>query len=168
MPVTPFQREVLGVIAANRNEDSHFAGGLVLHTADDSARFSHDFDIFHEAAADVARASDADVATLRAAGYDVLPLRGEWSKPDTFRKARVFRGDEHVEIDWAADSAFRFFPVEKDPLLGCRLHLFDIATNKGLTLSARTETRDYVDIVELAAAFHRSHRATTAREGAIR
>jgi hypothetical protein len=31
MPVTPFQREVLGVIAANRSEDSRFAVGLVLH-----------------------------------------------------------------------------------------------------------------------------------------
>lgn len=29
------------------------------------------------------------------------------------------------------------------------MHLFDIATNKALALSARTETRDYVDIVEL-------------------
>ena len=149
MPVTPFQREVLGVLAANRNEDSHFAGGLVLHTDDGSARFSHDFDIFHEAAEEVALASDADVATLRAAGYEIALLRGDWAKPDTFRKARVFCGAGHVEIDWAADSAFRFFPVESDQLLGCRLHLFDIATNKALTLSARTETRDYVDIVEL-------------------
>ena len=34
-------------------------------------------------------------------------------------------------------------------MLGWRLHLFDVATNKALALSARTETRDYVDIVEL-------------------
>ncbi len=149
MPVTPFQREVLRTIVANRNELSHFAGGLVLHADAGSARYSHDFDIFHEAAEDVARSSEADVATLRAAGYEVSLIRGDWSEPATFRKARVVRGDQHVEIDWAADSAFRFFPVENDPLLGCRLHLFDIATNKALTLSARTETRDYVDIVEL-------------------
>src|SRR5207237_5802518 len=57
------------------------------------------------------------------------------------------------EIDWAADSAFRFFPIERDPNLGWRLHLFDIATNKALALSARTETRDYVDIVELHKTF---------------
>ena len=55
-------------------------------------------------------------------------------------------------IDWAADSAFRFFPIERDPLLGWRLHLFDAATNKALTLAARTETRDYVDIIE----FHKT------------
>ena len=61
----------------------------------------------------------------------------------------VIRGGESVEIDWAADSAFRFFPIERDARLGWRLHLFDLATNKALTLSARTETRDYVDILEL-------------------
>jgi len=153
MPVTDFQREVLQAIAANRDELSHFAGGLVLHADPDSARFSHDFDIFHEVAEDVARSSDADVATLRAAGYEVSLIRGDWSQPATFRKAVVRRGAQSVEIDWAADSAFRFFPVEKDPLLGWRLHLFDMATNKALTLSARTETRDYVDIVAL----HRSY-----------
>ena len=149
MPVTEFQREVIGVIAANRNELSHFAGGLVLNAAPESARFSHDFDIFHEAAEDVARASAADVATLHAAGFEVAPAVGDWTKPGTFRKAVVKRGTQSVEIDWAADSAFRFFPVEKDLLLGCRLHLFDMATNKALALCARSETRDYVDIVEL-------------------
>src|SRR5207245_1582853 len=51
-------------------------------------------------------------------------------------------------IDWAADSAYRFFPIERDPVLGWRLHLFDAATNKALTLAARTETRDYIDITE--------------------
>ena len=149
MPLTAFQSEVLTVLAANRSEESHFAGGVVLHAAPDSARFSHDFDIFHEAAEEVARASDADAASLRAAGYAVAPVVGDWQKPGTFRKAHVSLGSNSVEIDWAADSAFRFFPIERDPLLGWRLHLFDMATNKALALCARTETRDYVDIVEL-------------------
>lgn len=52
-------------------------------------------------------------------------------------------------IALAADSAFRFFPIVQDALLGWRLHYFDAATNKALTLAARTETRDYVDILEL-------------------
>ncbi|MFA6547296.1 MAG: hypothetical protein WCS99_22955, partial [Limisphaerales bacterium] len=128
----------------------------MLTAADDSARFSHDFDIFHEVAEEVARASNRDVETLRLAGFQVeTPSRyGEWEKDATFRKAKVSRGGgESVEIDWAADSAFRFFPIERDPLLGWRLHLFDIATNKALALSARTETRDYVDIVELHRTF---------------
>ncbi|HRQ90978.1 MAG TPA: hypothetical protein PLA50_19470 [Bacteroidia bacterium] len=60
------------------------------------------------------------------------PLRGDWDKPATFRKARVGRDGEAVDIDWAADSAVRFFPIERDPLFGWRLHLFDMATNKAL------------------------------------
>lgn len=151
MPLTELQKALLTVLAANRSEESHFAGGLVLNAAGDSARFSRDFDIFHELAKEVTQASDRDVASLRAAGFNVETLSpcGEWEKEATFRKARVFREGETVEIDWAADSAFRFFPVERDPLLGWRLHLFDIATNKALTLAARTESRDYVDIIEL-------------------
>ena len=62
--------------------------------------------------------------------------------------ARLLSG-EVLAIDWAADSAFRFFPIVQDPLLGWRLHHFDAATNKALTLAARTETRDYIDILEL-------------------
>ena len=131
MPLTTFQKDVLAVLAAGRSED---------------------FDIFHEVAAEVVRASDHDAVSLRAAGFTVETFSryGEWET--TFRRARVRRApDDVVEIDWAADSAFRFFPIERDPLLGWRLHFFDAAANKALTLAARTETRDYVDILE----FHR-------------
>ncbi len=152
MPLTAFQEEVLAVLAANRSEESHFAGGLVLNAEVDSARFSHDFDIFHESGEAVVQASDRDVESLRQAGFTVEALSryGEWEKPAVdFRKARASGANGSVEIDWAADSAFRFFPIEEDERLGWRLHLFDLAVNKALTLSARTETRDYVDIVEL-------------------
>lgn len=155
MPLTTLQKDILTVLAGNRSEESHFAGGIVLNIAADSPRFSQDFDIFHELAEEVARASNRDVESLRRAGFEVLtPSRNnEWKEDATFRKARVSRGNESVEIDWAADSAFRYFPIERDPLLGWRLHLFDVATNKALALSARTETRDYVDIVELHKTF---------------
>jgi hypothetical protein len=155
MPLTALQKDILAVLAANRSEESHFAGGIVLNAADDSARFSHDFDIFHELAEEVARASRRDVESLRQAGFQVetKSRHAEWEEESTFRRARVTRGHEMVEIDWAADSAFRFFPIERDLLLGWRLHLFDVATNKALALSARTETRDYVDIVELHQTF---------------
>ncbi len=151
MPLTPFQKEVLAVLASSRTEESHFAGGIVLNAADDSLRFSHDFDIFHELAEEVTRASLNDVERLSDAGFQVEKISptGEWAHDSTFRKARVSRGTEVLEIDWAADSAFRFFPVEQDSRFGWRLHLFDVASNKALALSARAETRDYVDIVEL-------------------
>src|SRR5216117_1755097 len=111
MPLTSFQKQVLAVLAGNRSEESHFAGGILLNSSEDSARFSHDFDIFHEVAKEVVRASERDVDDLRAAGFTVETpsLHGEWEKETTFRRARV-SGAEHasVEIDWAADSAFRF------------------------------------------------------------
>ena len=149
MPLTTLQKQVLRVLAANRSEESHFAGRLVLNSADDPPRFSEDFDIFHEAESEVARASNLDVATLRAAGYAVEHSGGDWVAHTSFRKARLTHEGEALEIDWAADSAFRFFPIQKDEVLGWRLHLFDMATNKALALATRSVTRDYVDIVEL-------------------
>jgi hypothetical protein len=151
MPLTPVQKEVLAILASSRSAESHFAGGIVLNAADDSARYSHDFDIFHELGEEVARASNRDVESLSSAGFQIekISRSGEWEHESTFRKAKVRRGDQVLEIDWAADSAFRFFPIEQDSRFGWRLHLFDVATNKALALSARTETRDYVDIVEL-------------------
>lgn len=149
MPLTTFQKDVLQVIAANRSEASHFAGGLVLNATPESPRYSHDFDIFHEAEEEVARASHADVLSLRNAGFQVEPMVGDWTQPVSFRKARIIGNADSVEIDWAADAAYRFFPIERDPVLGWRLHLFDMATNKALALGARSVTRDYVDIVEL-------------------
>lgn len=149
MPLTLLQRQILKIIASNRSEESHFAGGLVMNSADDSARYSRDFDIFHEAEEEVARASDADVHSICAAGFQVTKLQGDWNAPSPFRKAFLEQGDERLEIDWAVDSAFRFFPIEQDAILGWRLHPFDAATNKALALASRSVTRDYVDIVEL-------------------
>src|SRR5262245_57618367 len=106
MPLTPFQKEVLAVLTANRSPESHFAGGLVINAAEDSPRFSHDFDIFHDAAEAVERWSESDAALLTARGYVVAPLHSPWKGPSTFRKARVTKDGDEVEIDWAADSAF--------------------------------------------------------------
>lgn len=155
MPLTAFQKEVMAALAGNRSESSHVAGGLVLNASDDSARFSLDFDFFHDAVEDLVLTSERDVKTLEDAGFVVQKVEriGEWSKPVSFRKAHVSRGGEKVELDWAQDSAFRFFPIVPDETLGWRLHLFDMATNKALALSARMETRDYVDILELTRHF---------------
>jgi len=149
MPLTRLQKKVLNVLAVNRSENSHFAGGVVLHASDDSPRFSHDFDIFHEAAVEVAKASDRDFDSLIDAGFAINKTAGDWNGASTFRKAQLNHEGEILEIDWAADSAVRFFPIEADPVLGWRLHRFDMATNKALALAARSVTRDYVDIVEI-------------------
>jgi hypothetical protein len=152
MPLTKFQSEVLAVIVGNRTAESHFAGGLVLNACEESARFSNDFDMFHDAIVDLDQHSLRDVAALEAAGYVVEKSleHGDWSQPCSFRRAFVRKNEEMVSIDWAHDSAFRFFPIVPDPQLGWRLHLFDMAVNKALALSARSETRDYIYILELS------------------
>lgn len=152
MPLTEFQHEVLAVIVGNRSEQSHFAGGLVLNASEGSARYSKDFDVFHDEVRDLDMTSLMDVSSLESSGYEVCKLNanGEWDKPSSFRKVIVSRGTDQLALDWAHDSSFRFFPIVTDPLLGWRLHLFDMAVNKALALSARTVTRDYIDILELS------------------
>ncbi len=123
--------------------ESHIAGGIALNADPASARLSNDIDIFHDEIAAVAIASEADLLSLRSAGYSVERL--VWQ--DTFRRASVERDGGSVKIDWAHDSAWRFFPVEPDPILVWRLHRFDALANKTLAMSARNETRDLVDLV---------------------
>lgn len=60
------------------------------------------------------------------------------------------RWSADVDVEWCHDSAWRFFPIETDELLGWRLHWFDAITNKALAMGSRAETRDLVDIVTYA------------------
>lgn len=57
--------------------------------------------------------------------------------------------DQQLKMEWAYDSAFRFFPVQTDDLCGYRLHDADAATNKVLALAGRSEIRDFVDVLHL-------------------
>lgn len=50
-------------------------------------------------------------------------------------------------MQWAADSAFRFFPLAPHEDFGLTLHPFDLATNKVLALVGRLEARDWVDVI---------------------
>lgn len=56
---------------------------------------------------------------------------------------------EKLKLEWAQDSAFRFFPVQADDFCGYRLHDADAAVNKILALAGREEVRDFVDILHL-------------------
>ena len=40
MPITPFQIEVMSVIAKNRRPEGHLAGGVVLNRDETSIRYS--------------------------------------------------------------------------------------------------------------------------------
>ena len=145
MPLTPFQREAVRLLAANRNPESHLAGGAVLNRGEEGLRYSDDLDIFHDVAASVAASAETDAKTLQDAGYFVeWTLRGEG-----IAKAVVSRGQNQLRLDWTTDSAFRFFPVQPDEEFGYCLHRADLATNKVLALAGRIEIRDFLDILLL-------------------
>jgi hypothetical protein len=142
MPLTEYQRRILALLAKNRDPNSYVAGGAVVNRLPDSPRFSEDIDIFHDAAEAVREAFHKDHETLTIAGFKIAAIINE----DSFVRAIVSDGSDSVKLDWARDSAFRFFKVQADPEMGFVLHPVDIATNKVLALAGRFEARDFVDL----------------------
>lgn len=145
MPLTEFQRSILRLLAQGRSPESYVAGAVVLHQLADSPRFSEDLDLFHDAEDSVARCAEFDAEVLRSSGFQV-----QWTlRQPTFFRAVVSDKDQALRLEWAQESAFRFFPIEQDALCGYRLHLADAATNKVLALAGRSEARDFVDVLHL-------------------
>lgn len=144
MPITKFQVEVFKLLRKNRNPDSYVAGGTAIHRLDNSLRYSHDIDLFHETDLAVVNSFNADKKSI----FDAkLNLTIHIQQP-SFIRAKVSNGMDEVELDWVRDTAFRFFPVIEDSLLGYRLHDVDLVVNKVLALGNRSEVRDVIDVVE--------------------
>lgn len=145
MALTPFQRDVCGVLAADRRArgESYVAGGVALSVALEAQRLSRDLDLFHDTKEAVAASWDHDRRSLEASGYGVAPLR---ERPG-FVQATVSRGRDTLLVEWVHDSAFRFFPLVEHDELGLTLHPFDLATNKVLALVGRLEVRDWIDVL---------------------
>ena len=145
MPLTPFQIDVMSVIAKNRRPESHLAGGAVLNRDDKSIRYSDDFDIFQDPEASVSTIAEFDAESLRNAGYEFRWL----VKAADRSKGEASAGGQTVRLDWVIDSDFRFFPVQPDPLFGYCLHRADLATNKVMAMAERVAARDYLDVLHL-------------------
>jgi hypothetical protein len=144
MPLTPFQNDVLKLLASNRQLESHLAGGIAINRSSSSPRFSTDIVFFHDTP-NVASSAEKDAELLRQHGFDVT-----WSeRQESFQRAQVRRDGVTLKVEWCRDSQFRFFPVQPDPEFGFCLHTADLATNKTLTLAARSEVRDFIDITYL-------------------
>lgn len=145
MPIGDFEREVLRIIAANRNPDSFIGGGTIVNQGTSTPRSSEDIDVFHDTTESLLRAYRADADTLGSAGFVVdLTLQ-----TPSFVRASVRRGERQTKVEWVNDSPFRFFPVERDLDLGWRLNFWDAATNKVLAFAGRTAPRDYIDVLYL-------------------
>lgn len=148
MALTEFQRAVCRLLADRRRAagESYVAGGTALNELTGSTRISRDIDLFHDtdAALDASWASDQQI--LREHGFTVRVVR---ERP-SFVEAEVSRGGETVLVEWARDSAYRFFPLLEHDDFGLTLHPFDLATNKVLALVGRLEVRDWVDLIHAA------------------
>lgn len=145
MALTAFQRSLCQLIARQRVEsgESYVAGSTALNIATGSSRISSDIDLFHDTAEAIAESWQADRALFEANGYDFVVRReSAW-----FAEAMVIKNDQSVILQWAADSAFRFFPLVEHPDFGLTLHPFDLATNKVLALVGRLAVRDWVDLI---------------------
>lgn len=145
MPLSTVQADVLRLIAVNRSPDSYVAGATVLHRAENTPRYSADLDLFHDLEDVVAQSADADAETLGNAGHEVSWLL----RTPSFHRAVVRVGVRSLKIEWAQDSAFRFYPIQHDERFGYRLHDTDAAINKVLALAGRSEIRDFVDVLHL-------------------
>ncbi|MEI8243819.1 MAG: hypothetical protein WCI17_11170 [bacterium] len=143
MAVTRFQNDILRLLAQHRREngESYMAGGVALNVLLASARRSHDIDVFHDSETALRDSWSADRRLMLAQGYQVDVVRDG----RTFVEAVIAGTAGRTVMQWACDSAYRFFPLIEDDLLGMTLHPFDLATNKVLAMAGRLEVRDWVD-----------------------
>ncbi|MGC8493430.1 MAG: nucleotidyl transferase AbiEii/AbiGii toxin family protein [Syntrophobacteraceae bacterium] len=143
MPLTKLQSSVLRLLAAQRSPDSYIAGGIALNR--EGPRFSSDIDIFQDSEERLETAADADAAILQKAGLKLTWLKRRTGK----RNAQVEGLGDTMQLEWVADSDFRFFPAQSDDLFGYVLHPVDLATNKVSAAADRREPRDIVDLVTI-------------------
>lgn len=145
MALTPFQRTICRLIAENRIEsgESYVAGGVALNVVTGARRISRDIDLFHDTDAALEATWEADRRLIERHGVAVRVLR---ERPGLV-EAEVSSGQDSLRMEWARDSAFRFFPLVTHEDLGLTLHPVDLATNKVLALVGRLEARDWIDVI---------------------
>jgi hypothetical protein len=124
--------------------ESYVAGGVALNELLATSRVSRDIDLFHDTDAALVASWEADRRSLHQNGFQVRVVR----ERAAFVEAEISKDRETVLMEWARDSAYRFFPLVRHPDLGLALHPFDLATNKVLALIGRLEVRDWVDLIQ--------------------
>lgn len=145
MALTELQRAICRLIARNRIEsgESYVAGGVALNEALRAQRVSRGIDLFHDTNEALDATWEADRTLLETRGFQVEVLR----QFQGFVQAAVGGLGDRVKMEWVRDSAYRFFPLQLDEVLGVTLHPFDLATNKILALVGRLEVRDWIDAI---------------------
>ena len=143
MPLTKLQSRVLQVLAGQRSPDSYIAGGVALNR--EGPRFSADIDIFQDSEERLLAAAENDATAITQAGLSLI-----WLKTHSGKRTALVEGlGEKIQLEWVADSDFRFFPAQRDEFFGYVLHPVDLATNKAAAAADRREPRDVVDLVTI-------------------
>ena len=147
MALTTFQRSVCRLLADHRiaSGESYVAGASALNELIAASRVSMDIDLFHDTDEALEASWDADRHLLETHRFEVRIIR----ERRAFVEAEVGKDHETVLVQWARDSAYRFFPLVTHPDFGLALHPFDLATNKVLALVGRLEVRDWVDLIHV-------------------
>jgi hypothetical protein len=131
----------LHILAAGRSLDSYIAGGIAMNR--EGPRFSGDIDIFQDSEERLEAAAEADAKALIEAG-----LAFSWKRVQIGKRDAEIEGlGDKTRLEWVHDTAYRFFPAQRDELFGYVLHPVDLATNKASAAAERRVPRDIVDLV---------------------
>ena len=144
MPLSALQTRLLRLLASHRNPESYVAGAIALNR--DGPRYSSDIDIFHDGDERLVAQAEADAKAII---EDGLTLTWATARGTGKRSAIVSGNDDATQLEWVADSDFRFFPCVPDELFGYMLHPADLATNKAVAAADRRVPRDIVDLVTI-------------------
>ena len=119
MALSEFQSSILRLLAQNRRtaKGSYIAGGLALNHSLGTPRLSRDIDIFSDSIEAMHASWKLDYESLVGCGYSVKVIR----EIRTFIEAEVVKDDQRTEIQWGADSSFRFFPLCEDEITGFKI-----------------------------------------------
>ena len=111
--LTELQARAAKLMAANRSEESYFAGGAVLN--EHWKRLSDDLDVFHDYENTIDPLVRKDVRALEDDGLDVFVDHDLWGSVE----ARV-RDESRREtiVLWMGETRMRYFPLVTDPLWG--------------------------------------------------
>jgi hypothetical protein len=145
MALTALQRRICRLLAADRiaSGESYVARGVALNELIGAARVSRDVDVFRDSDAALEASWGGDRTMLETNGLSVRVLRERIGLVE----AEVSDATDRARLEWARDSAYRFFPLQEHEEFGLTLHPLDLAANKVLALVGRLEVRDWVDVI---------------------
>lgn len=117
MALTAFQRAVCRLLAGSTAfapERATWRNGVALNELLGGDRVSRDIDLFHDTEEAVEHSWTTDRSRLDRAGYEVRVVR---ERPG-FVEAEISKDSDAVRVEWARDSAYRFFPLVEHPTSG--------------------------------------------------